>query len=145
MICQGINMAESTDSSFGSKSSTLKGFGLGTDGTGNSNTGLFGSKTGFFGMPLKRDLCLSDRYHTIRGSYLSRLASFHTWPKHLPGPKPCDLALAGFYYTGSSDVTECFKCHVRVNEWNPTDGAITEHEKFSPHCPYLQYLTKDSF
>lgn len=45
------------------------------------------------------------------------------------------LALNGFFYLGSGDVVECFKCRVQIEGWEPQDDAAKEHFKWSPMCP----------
>ena len=42
-------------------------------------------------------------------------------------PDKIQLARAGLYYTGKSDVCQCFLCHVKLNAWEPDDDAIKKH------------------
>ena len=104
---------------------------------------LGGFGTGL-GTALKmREVCLSDRYTGPYSSYSHRMKTFDLWPKSHPGPKPCDLAAAGFYYLEKGDITSCFFCHVQVSQWESTDGAIQEHYRYRPDCGYLKYLTNN--
>ena len=50
------------------------------------------------------------------------------------------LARAGLYYTGKSDVCQCFLCHVKLNAWERDDDAIQEHYKWSPQCEYIKMV-----
>lgn len=86
-------------------------------------------------------MCLED-FSGIY-SYLSyntfdeRLLSFEKWNGVLP---PVELALAGFYYTGESDIVRCFWCKVDIHRWKAGDMAIKDHLKYSKNCTYAKLI-----
>ena len=49
-----------------------------------------------------------------------------------------ELAEAGFYYTGFTDLVVCFQCGVEIAFWMPGDIAIEEHTKHASDCFYLK-------
>lgn len=69
----------------------------------------------------------------------NRLNSFDTYPKQMV-PDKYQLARAGLYYTGKSDLCQCFSCHVKLSAWEPDDDAIKEHYKWSPNCTYIKMV-----
>lgn len=71
--------------------------------------------------------------------YESRLKTFDTYPKQML-PDKYQLARAGLYYTGKSDVCQCFSCHVKLSAWERDDDAIKEHFKWSPNCTYIKMV-----
>lgn len=71
--------------------------------------------------------------------YENRLKTFDTYPKQML-PDKYQLARAGLYYTGKSDICQCFKCHVKLSAWEREDDAIKEHYKWSPNCTYIQMI-----
>ena len=71
--------------------------------------------------------------------YENRLKTFDTYPKQML-PDKIQLARAGLYYTGKSDVCQCFLCHVKLNAWERDDDAIKEHYKWSPQCEYIKMV-----
>ena len=71
--------------------------------------------------------------------YRDRLLTFHNWPKQL-FPDKYALAKAGFYYTGQSDVTVCFSCHLKVGQCESYDQPWEEHKRLSPRCNYLMMV-----
>ena len=70
--------------------------------------------------------CASSKEHMEY--YENRLRTFDTYPKQML-PDKIQLARAGLYYTGKSDVCQCFLCHVKLNAWEREDDAIKEHYK----------------
>ena len=77
-----------------------------------------------------------------RGSmeyYENRLRTFDTYPKQML-PDKIQLARAGLYYTGKSDVCQCFRCHLKLSAWERDDDAIKEHYKWSPQCEYIKMV-----
>ena len=58
--------------------------------------------------------------------YKNRLKTVDTYPKQML-PDKIQLARAGLYYTGKSDVCQCFRCHVKLSAWERDDEAIKEH------------------
>jgi E3 ubiquitin-protein ligase XIAP len=71
-----------------------------------------------------------------------RLSSFKTWPTAMK-QKPQDLAHAGFFYSGHSDVTICFSCGLLVGTWEDDDNPWVEHKKLlETECNYLAHNQK---
>ena len=71
--------------------------------------------------------------------YQNRLKSFDTYPKQML-PDKYQLARAGLYYSGKSDVCQCFRCHIKLSAWERDDDAIKEHFKWSPNCEYIKMV-----
>ena len=71
--------------------------------------------------------------------YSNRIDSFVTndWPPGLR-QKPHELAKAGMFYTGRSDLTICYFCGGGIHMWLPEDSAWIEHIKHFPSCGYLK-------
>ena len=65
-----------------------------------------------------------------------RLKTFLMWPKFLR-PRPAELAEAGFFYRGQSDIVQCFNCGIRLKDWEGKDNAYDEHRRWSPFCDYI--------
>lgn len=66
-----------------------------------------------------------------------RLKSFETWPIGIK-QKPIDLAAAGFFYSGQSDLVICFSCGLYLNQWEISDNPWIEHKKWlTKECNYL--------
>ena len=42
-------------------------------------------------------------------------------------PDKFELARAGLYYKGKSDICVCFRCHVKLSSWERDEDAIKEH------------------
>ncbi|GFR02900.1 hypothetical protein TNCT_227411 [Trichonephila clavata] len=68
----------------------------------------------------------------------SRLLTYKGWPLIMLSSK--QLAECGFYYTGVLDVVTCFYCNISLGNWEINDDPLTEHEKFFPHCGYLDLI-----
>lgn len=67
-----------------------------------------------------------------------RIKSFDTWPVGIK-QRPQELAEAGFFYSGQSDITLCFSCGVRLSQWEPSDNAWVEHKKHATtDCDFLR-------
>lgn len=67
-----------------------------------------------------------------------RLKSFSTWPVGIK-QRPQELAEAGFFYSGQSDLTICFACGVHIAQWEPNDNVWLEHKKHNKKdCSYLK-------
>jgi hypothetical protein len=71
--------------------------------------------------------------------YENRLKTFDTYPKQML-PDKYQLAKAGLFYTGKSDLCECFQCHVKLSAWDREDDAMKEHFKWSPNCEYIKIV-----
>lgn len=66
----------------------------------------------------------------------ARLNTFASWPSNSP-VRPTDLAQAGLYYMGQSDVVRCFCCAEMIGAWEPGDRPWEEHEKHFPNCFFI--------
>ncbi|XP_075040472.1 E3 ubiquitin-protein ligase XIAP isoform X2 [Mixophyes fleayi] len=66
----------------------------------------------------------------------NRISSFTNFPSSCPISAPA-LARAGFYYTGTKDLVECFSCKAMVEGWQHGDTAIGKHRKISPNCKFI--------
>ncbi|GFU71737.1 death-associated inhibitor of apoptosis 1 [Trichonephila clavipes] len=62
---------------------------------------------------------------------------YRNWPLLMLNPK--QLAKCGFYYTGVLDVVTCYCCNGSLGNWK-SDDPLTEHEKFFPHCEYMDLI-----
>ncbi|XP_060566813.1 baculoviral IAP repeat-containing protein 8-like [Ruditapes philippinarum] len=71
--------------------------------------------------------------------YENRLKTFDTYPKQIL-PDKYQLARAGFYYTKEADIVVCFRCGVKLSQWEPHDNPSTEHLKWSPNCKYMKMI-----
>ena len=81
---------------------------------------------------------------TVHKEYISlekRLKTFEHWP--IPDiVKPEDVAKSGFYYTGISDIVDCYHCDISLAWWRPNDIPDVEHKKFSNDCEFLLLKNK---
>ena len=66
----------------------------------------------------------------------ARFLTYQMWP--LTFLSPSELARAGFYYIGPGDRVACFACGGTLNNWEPKDDAMLEHQKHFPSCPFLE-------
>ena len=48
------------------------------------------------------------------------------------------LVQAGFLFTGSRDIVQCFKCGVRAFKWREGDDPWKEHAKHMSDCTYVK-------
>ena len=71
--------------------------------------------------------------------YENRLKTFDTYPKQML-PDKIQLARAGLYFSGKSDMCQCFRCHVKLSSWERDDDAIKEHYKWSPQCENIKMM-----
>lgn len=71
--------------------------------------------------------------------YQDRVRTFYNWPRQMI-PDKYALAQAGFYYTGQSDLTVCFACHLKVFQWERHDNPWSEHKRLSPNCNYIMMV-----
>ncbi|GFY39076.1 hypothetical protein TNIN_323341 [Trichonephila inaurata madagascariensis] len=72
----------------------------------------------------------------------SRLFSYKNWPILMVNSKL--LAEWGFYYTGVLDIVTCFSCNGSLGHWETNDDPFIEHEKFFPHCDYMNFIKMKS-
>ncbi|XP_007520788.1 baculoviral IAP repeat-containing protein 2 [Erinaceus europaeus] len=82
--------------------------------------------------PLRTDL-----YSYAMSTEEARILTYHRWP--LTFLTPAELARAGFYYLGPGDRVACFACAGTLSNWEPKDDAMSEHRRYFPNCPFLEY------
>jgi hypothetical protein len=70
-------------------------------------------------------------------TYEQRLASFKNWPADAP-VSAHDLAMAGFYSSGSGDRVRCFSCGGALKGWQKGDSAWGEHSRYFSSCQHVQ-------
>ncbi|XP_075917214.1 baculoviral IAP repeat-containing protein 7-B-like [Petromyzon marinus] len=64
----------------------------------------------------------------------ARLLSFSEgWPRSSP-VRPADLARAGLYRMGFSDLVACFRCGGTMHHWEEGDDPAREHARHFPAC-----------
>uniref|UniRef100_T1KIJ9 RING-type domain-containing protein n=2 Tax=Tetranychus urticae TaxID=32264 RepID=T1KIJ9_TETUR len=68
-------------------------------------------------------------------TFESRLATFKDWPN--PAITPKELAEAGFFYAGRTDLVTCFHCANSIFEWVKHDNAWVMHALFAPCCTFI--------
>ncbi|KAK3585132.1 hypothetical protein CHS0354_034262 [Potamilus streckersoni] len=56
-----------------------------------------------------------------------------------------DLAKAGFYYTGLSDVVRCYWCDLGLKNWDYGDDPTKEHAKYKQDCVHLRSVKGEDF
>lgn len=74
-------------------------------------------------------------------SLKNRESSFKYWPI----PRVIDvheLVEAGWFYTGKDDITQCFTCGCRNEEWKKGDDPFAVHSKLSRNCSFLMKAMK---
>jgi hypothetical protein len=69
-----------------------------------------------------------------------RLKTFRTWPGEYWFVSVQDMARAGFFYFNQGDAVQCAFCLGIVNQWQPMDGAMGEHRRLFPRCPFVMGL-----
>nr|XP_027235455.1 baculoviral IAP repeat-containing protein 7-B-like [Penaeus vannamei] len=67
---------------------------------------------------------------------IERCPTFIDWP--LEWLKPSELAAAGFYYMRTKDHCACIFCAQIIGMWEKNDNPRQEHERHSPHCPFIR-------
>jgi E3 ubiquitin-protein ligase XIAP len=91
---------------------------------------------------LKQDSCMAEATlsqsslpPTTMNSEENRLRSFDFWNVSFISKKK--LAQFGFYYIGPNDLVKCYFCRVEIGCWEQGDNVLSEHMRWSPHCPLL--------
>lgn len=69
----------------------------------------------------------------------NRLHSFRNWRGFTD---PFEMALDGFYFTGTDDACVCFYCDIEIFKWEPNDKPLDEHLRFSPNCHFALSMKK---
>ena len=68
-----------------------------------------------------------------------RLDTFSNWASLHLCQSAESMALAGFFRCNEiNDCVQCHVCNVRIHAWVPSDEALSEHEKWSPFCPFVK-------
>ncbi|XP_060586407.1 baculoviral IAP repeat-containing protein 2-like [Ruditapes philippinarum] len=83
------------------------------------------------------------RFHEY-ADYRKRVSSFEFWPIQIKQTRE-QMADAGFFYTGSDDLVQCFQCYRQVRRWENGDDVYAEHARIFPLCPYIREHRGDSF
>lgn len=73
--------------------------------------------------------------------YNNRLKTFDTWSLQIR-PDKYQLSSAGFFYTGRSDIVECFSCALRLQAWTKEDDPLKEHKSHSVSCLFLDMISQ---
>uniref|UniRef100_A0A3Q3BSV3 Baculoviral IAP repeat containing 2 n=1 Tax=Kryptolebias marmoratus TaxID=37003 RepID=A0A3Q3BSV3_KRYMA len=71
-------------------------------------------------------------------SELFRLSTFACFPTSPVTER--SLARAGWYYTGTGDRVQCFRCNVTAEGWQAGDCPTEKHRQLSPSCSFIQSL-----
>lgn len=71
-----------------------------------------------------------------------RLKTFKNWQNKAVTPE--ELAKAGFYYLNKGDVVKCAFCNTEGCEWVSGDNPMSDHSKWSPHCPLVREKSPQS-
>ncbi|MBN3326314.1 BIR1B protein, partial [Atractosteus spatula] len=74
----------------------------------------------------------AEQYESESG----RLETFQNWPFYA-SMAPQDLASAGFFFTGQTDVVQCFCCAGLLAHWETGDEPWKEHAKWFPDCEFV--------
>jgi hypothetical protein len=64
-----------------------------------------------------------------------------SWTQTLPSAE--DLALAGFFYSGTGNSVTCFNCNGSLYQWSEGDSPKVEHARWFPNCQYAKHLCGD--
>uniref|UniRef100_A0A182SMI4 Apoptosis 1 inhibitor n=1 Tax=Anopheles maculatus TaxID=74869 RepID=A0A182SMI4_9DIPT len=73
-----------------------------------------------------------------------RVASFKEWPKSMK-QTPKQMADAGFFYTGKSDIVQCYCCGGALRDWLTDDEPWMEHAANYSGCYYLNLMKSADF
>ncbi|XP_025414907.1 death-associated inhibitor of apoptosis 2-like [Sipha flava] len=82
-------------------------------------------------------------FHLNYNSFAARLKSFKGWKNE--SQKPEDLAIAGFFFSGSNDEVRCYYCDGGLQNWEMTDNPWVEHAKWFPNCGFLNLVKGEKF
>ncbi|XP_052088019.1 baculoviral IAP repeat-containing protein 2-like [Mytilus californianus] len=88
-------------------------------------------------------VCLKKPFNNGYTTVASRLRSFQCWSR--PTPRPVDLSEAGFYYTGTEDVVQCFYCGLKLKSWDVFDDPWVEHARHGKNCPHVSNVKGKDF
>ena len=71
--------------------------------------------------------------------YMERLKTYDSWSSQIK-PDKFQLTLTGFFYSGRSDIVECFSCGLRLHKWEKEDDPLIEHRELSPNCLFMKMI-----
>ncbi|CAC5406101.1 unnamed protein product [Mytilus coruscus] len=86
-------------------------------------------------------VCLKKPLNNGYTTVASRLRSFQCWSR--PSPRPVDLSEAGFYYTGTEDVVQCFYCGLKLKSWDVFDDPWIENDGLNEKSKKTNLYTDD--
>ena len=66
----------------------------------------------------------------------ARVMTYTMWPNDA-AVSPEELALAGFFYTGSTDRVQCAFCENVLRNWESGDNPTFEHRRHFPRCRFV--------
>ncbi|KAJ8315810.1 hypothetical protein KUTeg_007960, partial [Tegillarca granosa] len=69
----------------------------------------------------------------------------HDWPNQSAFQSKRNLAEAGFFYTGTRDNVQCFKCGGGLRNWDKRSDPWREHARWFPWCKYVRREMGDRF
>ena len=84
-------------------------------------------------------LCAEDAKFTSYRDSKEREVSFQYWPIPLI-TNVLVLVMAGWFYTGKDDITQCFTCGCRYEDWKKGDDPVAIHKKLSSKCSFLKEI-----
>ncbi|KAG0717151.1 Baculoviral IAP repeat-containing protein 7-A [Chionoecetes opilio] len=67
----------------------------------------------------------------------TRKPTFRNWPESV-GVTPDSIVAAGFFYTGLSDMVQCFHCGGGLFGWREGDDPAADHAHYYPWCPFIR-------
>ncbi|CAG2208957.1 BIRC7_8 [Mytilus edulis] len=86
-------------------------------------------------------ICLKKPCFISYATPAARIRSYSTWTRS--SPKPVDLADAGFFYTGTEDMVQCFYCGLKLKSWDVFDNPWVEHARHGKNCPHVSNVKGD--
>lgn len=82
--------------------------------------------------------------HLEFGNATVRNTSFKNWPKR-GIQDPQKLAEAGFFYTGTEDIVNCFFCGIKLKSWDCFDDPWILHAQFADKCGFVSQMKGPDF
>jgi hypothetical protein len=81
--------------------------------------------------------------HTSMCEIFRRQETFNNKNWTQTSPSTEDLALAGFFYSGTGNSVTCFYCDGSLHQWGANDNPKIEHGRWFPSCLYANHLCGD--
>ncbi|CAG2212463.1 unnamed protein product [Mytilus edulis] len=88
-------------------------------------------------------ICLKKPCSISYATVAARIRSYSNWTRS--SPRPVDLADAGFFYTGTEDMVQCFYCGLKLRSWDVFDNPWVEHARHGKNCPHVSNVKGDQF